>query len=231
MLNNRFRIKRFQKNCRCVVVFLFVFFLLNGTALAAGKKSKETRSPRSSTDEVFTVDGFRSARFGMTEKEVMRAIYKDFRISKTKMERHIHPTEKTVNLGITIENILPGSGPAKVFYILGYKSRRLIQINIAWGKPVMPKPDASQVVNLANQLRDHFAGKRFQEKGRAVNAPLGQDAILVFRGQDAAGRTVLLLLINPKIEGQPENQNITLKLSYIQDPEKPDVFQIKDEEF
>lgn len=230
-MNNRFRVKRFQVNCRCVAVFLFVFFILNTTALAAGKKAKESRSPHSSAGAVFAVDGFRSARFGMSEREVLRAIYRDFRISKPKVKRDIHPTEKTVHLEIAIQDLLPDSGPGKAFYILGYQSQRLIQVNVVWGKPVTPRPDAQQVVNLANQLRDHFAGQEFQKKGLVTNAPLGKDAIVVFRGQDGAARTVLLLLNNPKVEGQPENQNITLKLSYIQNPEKPDVFQIKEGEF
>ena len=64
-----------------------------------------------------------------------------------------------------------------------------------------------------------------------MNAPLGRDAIMVFRGTDKQGRMVLLLLDNPKNPEGPPNQDIVLKLSYMQNPEKPDVFQIEKGKF
>jgi len=177
------------------------------------------------------VEGFRSARFGMTEKEVYRAIYKDFRVSKKNVERQVHPVEKTVNLGILVKNLLPQSGPARAYYVFGYKSRRLIQVNIIWGRPVVDKPHAEHVVTLANQLRGYFSGQTFVKEGLMVNQSLGNDSVLVFRGTDKKGRMVLLILVNPQKPGFPPNRDIVLKLSYIQQPEKPDVFQIKKGEF
>jgi len=191
-------------------------------------KRKAQKTPSKNTAEV---EGFRSARFGMTEKEVYRAIYKDFRISKKKVERQVHPTEKTVNLGIRVNDLLPQSGPARAYYVFGYKSRRLIQVNIVWGRPVTEKPDARQVVTLANQLREHFKGQVFRKQGLMVNQSLGKDSVLVFRGRDKKDRMVLLLLVNPQKPGVPQNQEIVLKLSYIQQPDQPDIFKIKKGEF
>ncbi len=147
------------------------------------------------------------------------------------MERQVHPLEKTVNLGITVQDLLSQSGPSKVYYVLGYKSNRLIQINVVWGKPVVAQPNADQVVNLANQLRKYFSEQGFVAEGLVMNAPLGKDAIMVFRGSDKLGRMVLLLLDNPKKPEGPPNQDIVLKLSYIQNPGKPDVFQINKGDF
>jgi len=177
------------------------------------------------------VEGFRLALFGMTEKEIYRAIYKEFRISKKNVERQIHPGEKTVNLGIRVKDLLPQSGPARVYYVFGYKSRRLIQVNIIWGRPVTKKPNAEQVVNLANQLREHFSGQGFSKQGLLVNQSVGKDSILVFRGVDDKGRMVLLLLVNPQKTGVPKNQEIVLKLSYIQQPDHPDIFKIEKGKF
>ena len=81
-------------------------------------------------------------------------------------------------------------------------------------------------MNLANQLREHFSGQTFRQEGLAVNQPFGKDSILVFRGLDKKGRMVLLLLVNPQKPGLPPNQDIVLKLSYIQQPDNPDVFKI-----
>ncbi|GJL79223.1 MAG: hypothetical protein NPINA01_22120 [Nitrospinaceae bacterium] len=214
---------------RQVLFILLVGFLFTGEASKAEADRGKKKIQEVSSKKKARVEGFRSARFGMTEKEVFRAIYKDFRISKRNVERQVHPLEKTVNLGISGRDLLPQTGPAKAYYVFGYKSRRLIQINIIWGKPVMAKPNAQEVVNLANQLRDHFSGKNFKQEGLVLNAPLGPEAIMVFRGSDETGRMVLLILDNPKNPVGPPNQDIVLKLSYIQRPGKADVFQVKKE--
>jgi hypothetical protein len=203
-----------------VVIFLLV------TLILSGESPNAEASPAISKKNAGKVEGFRLALFGMTEKQVYRAIYKEFRISKKTVERQVHPIEKTVNLGILVEDLLPQSGPARIYYVFGYKSRRLIQVNIIWGRPATEKPDAEQVVALANQLRDHFSEQGFRQKGLVVNQSFGKDSILVFRGTDDKGRVVLLLLVNPQKPGVPENQEIILKLSYIQQPDHPDIFTI-----
>jgi hypothetical protein len=219
------KVKIFQKTGHQLLFFLLVLVFVVGAA--PGKKNASEKSSKNKA----MVEGFRSARFGMTEKEVYRAIYKDFRVSKKNVERQVHPVEQTVNLGILVDNLLPKSGPARAYYVFGYKSRRLIQVNIVWGKPVIEKPNAEQVVNLANQLREHFARQTFKNEGLMVNQPLGEESILVFRGTDEKRRMVLLLLANPQKPGFPPNQDIVLKLSYIQHPENPDIFKIEKGKF
>ena len=178
------------------------------------------------------VNGFRSANFGMKERDVLKAIKKDFGIGKKQVSRKTHPNEKTVTLGIQVDKLLPESGPAKVFYIMGYKSKRLIHINVIWGKPVTKKPNAEAIVATANQLRNHFAQKKYQKEGFALNAPLGEGVILVFQGKDRKGRAAKILLVNPKAEGDKKiGENIALTLSYIEKPMDPDVFRIKEGDF
>jgi len=178
------------------------------------------------------VNGFRSAQFGMIEFDVKQAIKNDFGIEKNQISRKVHPNEKTVTLGIEVEKLLPESGTAKVFYILGYKSKRLVHINVIWGRPVTQSPDAQAIVATANQLRNHFAQKKYQKEGFALNAQLGEGIILVFQGKDRKGRAARLLLSNPKVGGDEKaGQNITLTLSYIEKPLDPDVFRIKEGEF
>ena len=178
------------------------------------------------------VNGFRSAHFGMTEFDIKKAIKDDFGIGKQQVSRKVHPNEKTVTLGIEVNKLLPESGTAKVFYILGYKSKRLIHINVIWGKPVTQSPDAEAIVATANQLRNHFAQKKYQKEGFALNAQIGEGVILVFQGKDQKGRAARLLLANPKVEGDEKaGKNITLTLSYIEKPLDPDVFRIKEGEF
>ena len=217
------------KPVKLMVVFLSlilsgVFF--TGTVLAKPDKGTGT------SQKWAVVNGFRSAQFGMKEKDVIKAIKNDFGIGKKQVSRKVHPNEKTVTLGIKVKKLLPESGTAKVFNILGYKSKRLIHINVIWGKPVTKNPNTESVVATANQLRNHFAQKKYQKEGFALNAQLSEGIILVFQGKDRKGRAARLLLSNPKAEKDKKTgKNIALTLSYIEKPQDPDVFRIKDGDF
>ena len=84
----------------------------------------------------------------------------------------------------------------------------------------------------ASQLRNHFMQKKYQKEGFALNAQLGEGVILVFQGKDRKGRAARLLLSNPKSAGDKKaGENIALTLSYIEKPEDPDVYRIKDGDF
>jgi hypothetical protein len=206
------------------LIFSGVFFI--GTGLAKPDSGTGT------SQQWAVVNGFRSAQFGMNERDLIKAIRGDFGIGKKQVSRQIHPNEKTITLGISVSKLLPESGDAKVFYILGYKSKRLIHINVIWGRPVMKNPNAEAVVATANQLRNHFMQKKYQKEGFALNAQLGEGVILVFQGKDRKGRAARLLLSNPKSEGDKKaGENIALTLSYIEKPEDPDVFRIKEGDF
>lgn len=209
--------------------------LLLGFLMVAGA-FKDTVHARTLTDKDRNeirarVEGFRSAQFGMAEKEVLRAIFRDFTIPKSQIERRIHPTEKTVSFNFQVNNLLPKSGPANLFYIFGYKSRRLMQVNVFWGRQATNQPDPKEVVDTANHLRDHFLNQGFLRKGMQVNAQLPDGSVLVFRGFDEEGRAVVLHLQNPEVKDQPSHRNISLRLSYIENPDSPDIFRIKNEDF
>jgi len=182
------------------------------------------------------VEGFRTARFGMDENEVFRAIFKDFTISKDQVTRQVHPTEKTTTLGITVKNLILQTGEAQILYILGHTTRKLIQINVVWG-PRDGKSDAQALINAANLLGDYFSRKSYQEDGYLRNVGLKNGSILAFRGKDARGHMVMLFIeqlaaMEDKDKGKvsPEPK-ISLKLSYIEKPETPDVFHIREGDF
>ena len=212
-------------------IIFFLSLIISGLFFA-GISIAKPDDVTSASQKWAVVNGFRSAHFGMTEFNVKQAIKDDFGIGKKQISRKVHPNEKTVTLGIEVNKLLPESGTAKVFYILGYKSKRLIHINVIWGKPVTQSPDAEAIVATANQLRNHFAQKKYQKEGFALNAQIGEGVILVFQGKDQKGRAARLLLANPKVEGDEKaGKNITLTLSYIEKPLDPDVFRIKEGEF
>ena len=210
-----------------VMLFALILFGMVVFSTAGAAKDPDTGA----SQEWAAIDGFRSARFGYKESDVLRAIKKDFRINKNGVSRVVNQQEKTVTLGIDVKDLLAESGPSKVFYIFGYKSKRLIHVSVIWGRPIQKKPNAEAVVSTANQLRNYFAQKKYQKNGFALNAQLGEGVILVFQGKDKKGRAARLLLSNPKNKDGEAGENITLTLSYIEKPEDPDVFKIKDGDF
>ena len=212
-----------------IVLFLFLIF---SAVLFAGTGLAKSESGAGTSQKWAVVSGFRSAQFGMNERDILKAIRNDFGLEKKQVSRQVHPNEKTISLEIKVSKLLPESDPAKIFYILGYKTRRLIHINVIWCRPVMNDPNAEAVVATANQLRNHFVQKKYRKEGFALNAQLGEGLILVFQGKDRKGRAARLLLSNPKSEGDKKaGENIALTLSYIERPEDPDVYRIKEGDF
>ena len=212
----------------CIFIFLLV---LQKEIQAKTPNSLVPSKPSLLNKNAIKIIGFRSARFGMTEREVLKSIFKDYGISKSKIQRRIHPKEKTMNFNFGVNDLLPNTGLAKLFYVFGFKTKRLIQVNILWDK-TSPKFNPQTLVDTANHLRLHFLSQGFQKNGLTINSKLPDGSIIVFRGVDLNGKMVALLLVNPPPqEGQPPNQNINLRLSYIANPDSPDIFKIKKDDF
>jgi hypothetical protein len=201
-------------------------------------------APQSQGDteiKVAKVEGFRSARFGMTEAQVLEAIRADFNIAKDAVGRETNDIERISSLAITVNDLLPGSGRAQVIYLLGYKSKKLMQVNIFWGKPVNPNPDATSLKMAASLLRNYFAQQGFRSEKVLMNGQLRDGRFVVFRGIDEKNRIVLLVVDLPRDGAEPEAQQVegavaqgrdpSLQLSYIENADSPDIFRIKDGQF
>lgn len=177
------------------------------------------------------IAGFRQARFGMNEEEVRQAIRKDFPTTAGKLTSSIHPSEKTTVLSVTVTDLLPHTGNAHISYILGYRSKKLSQVNVVWTSDGSASGDEA-VVGTANALRDYFSSENFQPNSIVVNHQLASDTILVFRGSDTQKRTIFLVLKGAAASSQSEEKKgpkpppLTLELSYIEDSAHPDIFRI-----
>ena len=208
-------------------VALFIFSLTLFLTVAEAAKSIDTGI----SQEVANIDGFRSAKFGFNESAVLKAVKKDFKIKGKGVSRGVNLNEKTVYRMIDVKDLLAGSGPSKVVYIFGYKSKKLIQVKVIWGKLAQKKPNIETIISTATQLNNYFRQKRYQKNGFASYRQLAEGLILVFQGKDQKGRTARLLLNSPKNKDGKVGDNIALTLSYIEKPENPDVFRIKDGDF
>ena len=226
------------------LLILIYFLLVSGLPVEAQAPTKENST--SSTEAGKTlfesmkknpwadIKGFRSAKFGMNEKSVYRAIATDFKLAKSKVKKTTSAKEHTTGLEIIVPDLFSTGGAAKVGYILGYKSKKLMHINVLWGRGAAEKVDGRGVVETANLLRDHFVKKRYKEEGLVANGKLSDTSTMVFRGRDRKDRMIVVLLNTaraPEGGNTKESLNqIALILSYIANPTEPDVFSIKGEE-
>ena len=178
-----------------------------------------------------SIDGFRSAKFGMGRAEVTKAIFNDFGIPSAKITIINHPTELTQSLAVTVEQLVPRFGKSKVVYVFGYRSNKLMQVNVFFGHGIDKRVTSQQVVDLGNILGNHFFKKRFQKDGLVANANLNDGSILIFRGKDQKGRMALLRLLNTQQNNKNNEVKISLNLSYIEKPGEVDTFQLNKGDF
>lgn len=193
-------------------------------------------APTTEPATVANVGGFRSARWGMDDGDVKAAIQKDFGVPPSNVSTVENAVERTTVLTTTVRDLLEGAGTARLSYILGYKSKKLIQVTLLWGTPVDPRVPTENIVTAANQLRQLLLDSGYEPKTITVNARVADGSILVFEGQDAAKHmTQLRLLSTPSAAKGPQKKggvaSIALSLSYVLDSHNPDIFRLKKGQF
>jgi len=174
------------------------------------------------------VEGFRSARFGMSEAEVKAAIMKDFGLKADAIREQSNPGERTKVLIAKVPDLLPGGGVAEASYVIGYQTKKLIQVSISWSKAIDDKMTPEQLFSNSSVLRSHFMTGGFKPDTVATNMPIN-GGLLMFRGSDAKDRTVMMILQGTLAQGE-DNQRVltptTLLLFYIADAKTPDVYRL-----
>lgn len=217
----------------CGAVF-GVVLLLGSAASAQTAPAPQTEQPAPQAAPEAHVDGFRSAKWGMTEAQVKEAVRKDFNIAPDKMKSEENLSERTTVLTVTVTDLLDATGAARVSYIFGYTTKKLIQVNVLWGTAVDPQASPERIVAAANELRQLFVDSGYQQSTVVTNAKLPDGSVLVFKGQDADKHTTLLRLAAAAATSTPAKGEqakpvaaAALSLSYILDPTSPDIYRIK----
>lgn len=220
-----------------LVAGLCVAFLaaaLPAPVLAVGqdKTPPVAESPAAATP-VAVVDGFRAAKFGMTEAEVRAAIKADFELSGDAVVGGENAAERTQLLTIVVPNLLPDGGKAQVSYVFGYKSKTLIQVGISWNAQIDASVDAAKLYANSDVLVAHFTAAGYAPASIRTGLVL-DNGILLFRGEDASGHATILLL-QGHYSGEGESQRVLtptgLALLYAADSEKPDIFKLEPGQF
>ena len=221
---------------RLAAAFLLVLGLA-GVALAEAAAPPPAQPP--ATTAPLQVDGFRSARWGMTEAKVKAAIRQDFGLAADKIHAEDNLNERTKVFTITVNDLLQGTGKARISYILGYATKKLIEVNIEWGTPVDPHVEPGLVVAAANQLRTLFLTSGYQPGTIASNVATGAGTMVVFQGEDAEKHMTLLRLVSTPAPvpgrqhraAEATGPTVVLLLSYIENSVNPDIYRLKKGQF
>src|SRR5438874_1674973 len=106
----------------------------------------------------YEVTGFRDVRFGMTEADVRNLAAKSFGLKPADLVSTTNAIEGTTVMTAKVASLDPGPGPARVAYIFGASSKKLIQVNVAWGEePVTPAIDVTTIIAAGTRLQRYFA--------------------------------------------------------------------------
>jgi len=217
---------------------LVALLLVPPVALAAGQEppASAAPAPQTTAPQPAHVDGFRSAQWGMTEPQVKAAISKDFNAGSDKIKSEENLAERTRVLTLVIPELLEGAGVARVSYIFGYATKKLIQVNLLWGTAIDPQTPAEKIVAAADQLRQLFLDSGYEPQTIVTNARMNDGEVLVFKGEDADKHTTVLRLAaaaQPARRGHSEKPTTAtaLSLSYILDAHTPDIYRLKKGQF
>jgi hypothetical protein len=202
---------------------------------AAPQQPGAAQQPAQDKTEHVKVEGFRSAHWGMTEAQVKAAIHKDFNIPVEKEQAEENPSERTTVLSVTANDLLEGAGKARISYILGFSTKKLIQVNIVWGNTIDPQAKPEQIVAAANQLRTLFLNSGYDSQTIASNVATADGSITVFQGQDGDKHMTLLRLASTPVPASSKQHGksaaarptVVLLLSYLLDSQNPDVYRLK----
>ena len=210
--------------------FLMALILV-GAPIPIWGQSTPAAVPAASPAPAYQIEGFRSAHFGMGENEVTTAIKEDFKVSNADIRRSVQPVEQTSALTIAAKDVVDGTGgPVEISYIFGYRSKKLIQVNLIWtGTGAANRDRLNRVTAL---LRGYFMQRDLRRDNMVVDAQLPDGSILVFSGSDVQNRQVQLLIHTETPAGASQTATPALvRLAYIADVMKPDVYSIPDGQF
>jgi hypothetical protein len=189
----------------------------------------------------YEVTGFRDARFGMSEADVRAAITKTLGVKAADITSVTNPVEGTTVLTARVASLDPVPGPAQVAYILGYGSKKLIQVNVIWGDDkAKDQADSNALITAGTRLERYFAGFDWRKDTTRSGIPVGDNTVVLFSGEDEKKGALRLIVDGVKYQMQREGNQTSspepkgppkLIINYIADRENPDIAKIEKGKF
>ncbi|MES2029155.1 MAG: hypothetical protein V4477_08265 [Pseudomonadota bacterium] len=185
----------------------------------------------------YEVTGFRDARFGMTEAEVRAIVTKAFNLKPADITGGVNSVEGTNVITVNLPSLDPGPGAARVAYIFGNKSKKLIQVNVIWGEVAStPAIDPNAMIAAGSRIERYFAGFAWKKETLRSGIPVGENTIVLFAGEDEKKGAVRLIADGVKYQMQREGNQTTspdpkgppkLIINYIAERDDPDIARIE----
>jgi len=208
---------------------LLLAVLLYGAGLTAARADVPAAPPANTPAAGPVIDGFRDAKFGMTESQVRAAIEAEFKKPAGAITRAENQLQHTAILNVQVPDLVPGGGTAAVSYVFGYQSHRLMEVNIVWSPEIDPHTSATTLYQNGETLQQYFAGEGFPAD-RSTGNIATPNGVLLFRATDTTGNAVVLILSGSITKDTKDNKTIlapsSLTLAYAADPLHPDVYQL-----
>ncbi len=175
------------------------------------------------------IDGFRGALFGMDEAAVRTVLATEFDVAEGAIARAINGIEQTVVLRAELAELVPDGGPVNATFVFGHSSHGLIEVTLVWSSETSTTDGLNATATI---LRDFLAAQPYAPENIARDLALPGGTVVLFTASDADGRRIALSVretpfapSSEAAEGAAEAQpRILLRLSYVADPQNPDVF-------
>jgi hypothetical protein len=120
--------------------------------------------------------------------------------------------------------------------VLGFKSKKLIQVNVVWGNAVIPESKSSlDDLKMASQnLIRYFAQYSFKEGSIATSKQLPDGSVALFKAEDDKNHALMVrmggvpkpLPKDAKPDTKPEVAYF-MRVSYVLDDANPDIYKIE----
>lgn len=211
------------------------------TALIAAFALLSVAAAVAAEPQKYEVTGFRDARFGMTEADVRNLAAKAFGLKPADLVSTTNAIEGTTVMTAKVPSLDPGPGPARVAYIFGASSKKLIQVNVVWGEePVTPAIDVTTMIAAGTRLQRYFADFAWRKDTTRAGIPVGENTVVLFSGEDEKKGAVRLIADGVKFQVERDGKPISspdpkgppkLIINYIADHENPDVAKIEKGKF
>jgi len=221
-------IRHFAKGVSAL--FFVMALAFHGPAQAQTTSSQI--APLTQDADVITLEGFRSAEFGMDEDAVLAAIAVDFGIENDAVEVGLNTVERTRVMTVIGADVLRDGGAAQISYIFGYESKNLIQVGVLWSAATDPIITEETLYSNGEILKAFFGSAGYLPETIMQDVVL-ENGILLFRGSDQSGHTAILLLQGEfqEIDGANVLFPQSLTLLYAVDPDNPDILVIESGDF
>jgi len=153
------------------------------------------------------VNGFRSARFGMSLPQVRQAIAQDFKAGADAVSEVDNAAEGTRVVLVRLDALEPGPGAAIVSYIFNQSTQQLRHINVVWQSGAAPsEAQRNQYAVAGVQLTRYFRELSWKPEGSVAAVANGPGSILLFAGIDPKDAMVEVVASGIPLSAGPGGQ-------------------------